>query len=346
MNAPIDLVLPWVDDRDEAWQREFRESLKKYPREEGAESHIHFENWDNLYLWFRAVEKFMPWIHRVVLITWGHVPEFLDLSHKKLLVVRHRDYLPAEYLPTYNSNVIELNVHRIQDLAENFILFNDDTFPLAPVEESYYFQKDLPCDEAVEGIIVPKEEGAVAHMARYTQVNNLMVINRHFEKRKMQEEHREKWFSPAYGSLLERTESLSYWNILGGIHDPHMANALKKSTLAKLWELEPEVLDRCSRNHFRAHTDVTQYLIRYWQICTGEFVPRRTMGKMCLIDMSNYLEYAESISRGAYPMVSINESCTPEEFRVIKKAINEALEELLPEKSSFERQSCSSQERQ
>lgn len=337
MNSPIDIVLPWVDDHDPAWQQELQESIRKYPRETGADSHTRFESWDNLRYWFRAVEKFMPWVRRIVLITWGHVPEFLQTDHRRILMVRHGDYIPAEYLPTYNSNVIELNVHRIEELAENFILFNDDTFPLAPVDESYYFQNNLPCDEAVEGIIVPKEEGAVAHMARYTQINNLMVINRHFEKRKMQEEHREKWYTPVYGKLLERTESLSYWNTLGGIHDPHMANALKKSTLEKLWQLEPQVLDKSSRNHFRAHTDVTQYLVRYWQLCTGEFVPRRTEGQMCLIDMSNYLKYAEGISRGAYPMVSLNESCTPEEFQVIKGAINKALESLLPEKSSFEK---------
>lgn len=336
-NSPIDLVLPWLDDHDPAWQQELQESIRKYPREEGADSHIHFESWDNLHLWFRAVEKFMPWVHRIVLITWGHVPEFLRTDHEKLLIVRHEDYLPAEYRPTYNSNVIELNVHRIKELGENFILFNDDTFPLAPVDESYYFQNNLPCDEAVEGIIIPKEEGAVAHMARYTQINNLMVINRHFDKRKMQQEHPDKWFAPAYGNLLERTESLSYWNTLGGIHDPHMANPLKKSTLAKLWELEPEVLDKCSRNHFRAHTDVTQYLIRYWQLCKGNFVPRRTLGKMCLIDSQNYQEYVQGIREGAYPMASINESCTPAEFTFIREAINSALAQLLPEKSSFEK---------
>ena len=118
MNSPIDIVLPWLDDHDPAWQAEFGESLGKYPRDEGADANIHFESWDNLHLWFRAVEKFMPWVRRIVLITWGHVPAFLRTDHEKLLMVRHRDYLPAEYLPTYNSNVIELNVHRIRELAD------------------------------------------------------------------------------------------------------------------------------------------------------------------------------------------------------------------------------------
>lgn len=335
--ADIDIVLPWLDDTDPAWRREFAASRERYPVETGADTNIHFESWQNLHLWFRAVEKYLPWVRHIVLVTWGHVPSFLRLDHPKLRIVRHEDYIPQAYLPTYNSNVIELNLHRIEGLTEDFVLFNDDTFPLQPLPKTYYFQDGLPCDEAVEGIIIPKEEGAVAHMARYTQVNNLMVINRHFDKREMQAAHHGKWYNDAYGNLLERTKSLAYWNTLGGIHDPHMANPLKKSTLAKLWELESAVLDRCSRNHFRAHTDVTQYLIRYWQLCEGAFIPRRTLGKMCLIDLSNYQEYADGIRNHSYPMASLNESCRAEDFPIIRDTINRALESVLPEKSSFEK---------
>ena len=42
--------------------------------------------------------------------------------------MNHRDFIPAEYLPTFNSNTIELNIHRIEGLADRFVLFNDDTF--------------------------------------------------------------------------------------------------------------------------------------------------------------------------------------------------------------------------
>lgn len=97
------------------------------------------------------------------------------------------------------------------------------------------------------------------------------------------------------------------------------------------------MLDRCSRNHFRAHTDVTQYLIRYWQLCEGAFIPRRTLGKMCLIDLSNYQEYADGIRSHSYPMASLNESCRAEDFPIIRDTINRALESVLPEKSSFEK---------
>ena len=112
---------------------------------------------------------------------------------------------------------------------------------------------------------------------------------------------------------------------------------MKKSTLKKLWEAEPEVLDTGSRNHFRTYTDVTQYLIRYWQLCEGNIVPRRTQGKMCIVNKENASYYADGIARQEWQMVSLNEDCTPEEFREIKEKINKARHSILPEKSSFEK---------
>ena len=36
----------------------------------------------------------------------------------KLKLVSHKDYIPAEYLPTFNSNVIELWLHKIPELRK------------------------------------------------------------------------------------------------------------------------------------------------------------------------------------------------------------------------------------
>ena len=337
MNQPIDIVIPWVDDRDEAWRKEYRESLRRYCPEVKSVSNIRFESWDNLHYWFRALEKFMPWINKVVFVTWGHLPSFLRTDHPKLKIVRHEDYIPQEYLPTYNSNSIEMNYHRIKELSENFVIFNDDMIPLQPIPETYYFSEDKVCDEAVEGAICPAEVGPIANMARYTQVNNMIIINRHFKKREVQEKNPGVWSSEAYGELMERNKSMSYWYDFSGFHDPHMPSAMKKSTLKKLWEVEPETLDAGSRNHFRTYTDVTQYLIRYWQLCEGNIVPRRTLGKMCIVNKDNASYYAEGIARQEWQMVSLNEDCTPEEFQGIKEKINKALHSILPDKSSFEK---------
>ena len=44
--------------------------------------------------------------------------------------MKHEDFIPHKYLPTYNSRAIEFNVHRIKGLEEKFVLFNDDMFIL------------------------------------------------------------------------------------------------------------------------------------------------------------------------------------------------------------------------
>lgn len=337
MNQKIDIVLPWVDGFDVEWQKVKEESLKKYCPEETAVSNIRFESWDNLQYWFRAVEKNMPWVHKIYFITCGHLPGFLDTGHPKLEVVRHEDYIPREYLPTFNSAPIEMNVHRITGLSENYIMFNDDVFPLQPIPEEYYFRDNVVCDEAVENIIVTATLGPVANMARYMQVNNMVIINRHFKKREVQKAHWDKWYCDDYGELLERTKSLQYWNDFPGFHDPHMANALKKSVLQKIWDLEWVDLDKASKGHFRSYTDINHYLVRYWQLCEGNFYPRRTLGKVFFVNMDNYREVADAVAGHRYQMVSLNEDCTPEEFEVIKAEVNAAFQKILPDKSSFEK---------
>lgn len=337
MNTDIDIVIPWVDGEEAEWKKQREACRKKYNPEKLSDSNIRFESWENLQYWFRAVERNLPWVHKIFFITWGHLPGFLDTGHPKLEIVTHGEYIPEEYLPTFNSAAIEMNVHRIAGLAENYIMFNDDLFPLRPIEEEYYFKDDLVCDEAVENVIVTAAIGPIANMARYMQVNNMSIINRHFKKRQVQKKHWDKWYCKDYGELLERTRSLQYWNDFPGFHDPHMANALKKSVLKKLWELEGEALDKSCRGHFRSAADINQYLIRYWQLCQGQFHPRRTLGKMCLVNMDNYQEYADGIRHQKWQSVSLNEDCTANEFEIIKKEINGALAELFPEKSSFEK---------
>lgn len=336
MNDKIDIILPWVDGADPVWQTEKEQWYQKLHPEEQSGSDIRFQSWDNLQYWFRAVEKFMPWVNKIFFVTYGHLPEFLNANHPKLRIVRHDEYIPKEYLPTFNSNTIEMNYFRIKDLSENYIIFNDDMIPLQPIEENYYFRNNTICDEAVEGHITPVESGPIGHMARYVQVNNLMIINRYFKKREVQAANWDKWYFEGYGELLERTRTLSYWYDFAGFRDPHMPSSMKKSVLRHLWEIEKQDLDQAFRNKFRAYTDISQYLIRYWQLCEGDFYPRRTLGKMCLVDMDNYIDIAKKIESQEWQMVSLNENCTDKQFELVKKEINLALGKVLKERSSFE----------
>lgn len=336
-SGPIDLVIPWVDSSDICWQQKKNEYAKSCGMDMNANSNVRFESWDNLQFVFRGIERFMPWVHNVFLVTCGQLPGFLNTDHPKLKLVKHEDYIPGEYLPTFNSNTIEMNYFRIEELSENFILFNDDIFPMAPIQEEYYFRNGEVCDEAVESPVMPVDVGQITEYSCMVKINNLLFINRHFHKREVQKKNWEKWFYEGYGELLQRTEGLHYWNNFVGFHDRHMPVALKKSVMQHLWEIEPERLALASANHFRSYTDLSQCIVRYWQLCTGNFIPRKTLGKPYLVTADNYKEIAEDIVCQPHQMVCLTEDCTPEEFIWIRDEINRALESVMPEKSSFEK---------
>lgn len=337
MNNKIDLVIPWVDGADENWLEEKRYWFNKLNPEKGFNSNNRYQSWDNLKYLFRAIEQFMPWINNVFFVTWGHIPEFLNTDNPKLKIVNHKEYIPKEFLPTFNANTIELNLHRIKELADNFIYFNDDMFPLKNVMEEYYFVDDCVCDEAVETPIIPMIQGELSVFTWNMRALDIAIINKNFNKREVQRNNKDKWFSKNYGDLLERNESLSYWNNFVGFRDPHVPSAFKKSSFAKVWEAENELLsDTCSAK-FRNMTCVNQWLVRYWQLCEGIFNPRRTEGKSYVVTIDNYKEVAKVIRNQELPMICLNEECSMDEFEIIKKEINEAFEFILPNKSLFEK---------
>ena len=147
----IDVVILWVDGNDEKWLIE----KNKYSNIEGNKSINRFRDCDNLHFLFRGIDKYMPWVNNIFFITCGQIPKWLNINHPKLKLVNHKDYIPEKYLPTFNSNVIEMNLHRINDLSEKFILFNDDIFVIDNIDKDFFFKDGLPTDIYCETIIIP-----------------------------------------------------------------------------------------------------------------------------------------------------------------------------------------------
>ena len=108
---PIDFVIIWVDGADPKWCEEESKYLPKSSFEDDKE--VRYRDWDNLQYWFRAVEAYTPWVRTIHFVTWGHLPKWLKADHPKLHIVKHEDFIPEEYLPTFNSHTIELNLHRL-----------------------------------------------------------------------------------------------------------------------------------------------------------------------------------------------------------------------------------------
>lgn len=72
----IDFVVLWVDGNDPEWRAE----KAKYQGMtlDDSNSENRFRDWGLMPYWFRAVEKFTPWVRKVHFVTCGHVPAFLN----------------------------------------------------------------------------------------------------------------------------------------------------------------------------------------------------------------------------------------------------------------------------
>ena len=110
---------------------------------------------------------------------------------------------------------------------------------------------------------------------------------------------------------------------------------MKKSTLAHLWEIEGETLDKTSRNPIRDYgVDVNQYICQHWQIESNQFYPMsKSFGKTIGLNQADKLESIFKDRRKK--LLCVNDDVDFKEENIIRlKAI---LNEYYPEKSAFEK---------
>jgi hypothetical protein len=332
MNREIDFVLLWVDGSDPKWQEEFAKYQKNSSKNSDRSK---YRDWDNLRYLFRAFEEFTPWVRKVHFVTWGHLPDWLNIEHPKLNIVNHKDYIDKKFLPLFSSHPLEINMHNIKDLSNQFVYFNDDLFIIKKVDKERFFKNGLPRDALISNAI--SSSSGVGHFV----LNNLEIINRHFNKKESIKRDTKKWFSLKYGKDIIRNIALLPWPRFTGFVDPHMPQPFLKSTFEEVWDKEEDLLEKTMSSRFRECSNVNQYLFRYWQLVKGNFCP------ISLKD-TKYIEITkESVDSGEvdnvitsfrYNMICLNDSkyIDEKEFDRLKESIKNSFNKILPNRSSFE----------
>jgi glycosyltransferase involved in cell wall biosynthesis len=145
---PVDVVYTWVDGSDAAWEAARAARLAEVSGEgapdptmqtQASSGRARYVDRGELRYSLRSLHLFAPWVRRIHLVTAGQVPSWLDPTDPRINVVDHRDLLPADALPTFNSHAIESVLHRIDGLAEHFLYLNDDFFVGAPTSPEAFF---------------------------------------------------------------------------------------------------------------------------------------------------------------------------------------------------------------
>lgn len=333
----IDFVVLWLDSTDPEWIATYNH----YRPEKPLLDHARFRNWDIFRYWFRSVERYAPWVHKVYLITNGTFPKWINPDCEKLVLIKHTDFIPQEYLPTFNSCTIELNIGRIDTLSEYFVYFNDDMFINAPVEPDYFFKEGLPCDYNFESVyrnpVYDNKNKFGIDLHNYWDI---AIINRNFDRKKVIHQAWKKWYGPhlwgkpfLFSLLMLNRSQFENFTLF------HHEQPMLKSIFQEIWEKEGDVLNQsCTR--FRENINLNQYLIRYWQFASNKFYPVPKKGlayhyynKEIVTDLIKNL-YEEKC-----PSICINDSpyCSDSDFDYAKKEIKLAFEKKFPIISMFEK---------
>ncbi len=317
---------------DPDWRAEFLKYSGRKDNSRNGVSKARFRDNGFLKYWFRGVAKFAPWVRTIYFVTNCKTPDWLDLSNPKLRIVHHKEIIPSEYLPTFNSVVIERYMHRIPGLSEHFVYFNDDFYIINHVREERFFRDGLPCDIAVQDYNPSWSQW-------YTTLkNNIRIINRHFSKREVMARDGEKWFDPSYGSKARWNHLLRFYPRFITLRTPHNAQPYLKSTFEKVWAAAGKELSATSANRFRASTDLTPELFRTWQICEGNFAPLNTYLDTKMFPLMVRAKQAvRAIYEQRYNLVCLNDNVHIRNYDEVMDQIRRSFDHILPEKSDFER---------
>lgn len=133
----MDLVYCWVNGHDpqlaavrKSWEAKFDIAPNTETRDVDA---------GELRYSLRSYEKYNRLFERVIIVHDDlQKPDWLNEDCPQLRLVKHSDFIPAEYLPTFCSCVIESFLHRIDGLSEVFVYANDDFFFSADIVEDSF----------------------------------------------------------------------------------------------------------------------------------------------------------------------------------------------------------------
>lgn len=332
VNNPIDFVITWVNGQDPAWRKE----RTRYSPSGGEDnSECRYRDWGLLRYWFRGVEKFAPWVRKIHFITWGHLPKWLDISHPKLHLVRHEDYIPSKFLPTFNSCVLEIYMHRIEGLAEHFVYFNDDMFPLLPLKPELFFVSGKPCDMlAFQPVVANPQNPVMSH----GYLNTALILCKYFNKRENVKNRPWNYFYPGYPPLYFFYNILElFFPLYTGFYTIHGPSPFCRKTFLEIWEKEEVYLTAMSHNRFRSRNDVSQYMFREWQKLSGNFHPRNVQRYFSYYNIEEHnIRLNRAIRNQKSRIICINDDLKAGNLEQIRREIQSAFRAILPERSSYE----------
>lgn len=295
----MDAVILYVDMDDPKWKEEH----DKYC---GYKCHtIRFRDWGFLKYVMRGIETYMPFIDRIHLVVMmdSQVPEWIN--REKVNIVYHEDIIPQKYLPLFNSSSLEMFIHKIPGLSEEFLYFNDDFFPTQMLEYSDFFDGN----------------GNI-----YNKMKDEGLREGYYLKSTI--------FSTQLAAALSGKEiDENYWLV----PQHTIAPMIRSSQEFVYSQLESILLNGITK--FRTARNTHQYLFTNYLYFSGKLIEKELPFKMLFTALTTIDEVKESFFNENIKTICINdwgdfEGLTYDESRKILDVI---MQEKYPNKSEYEK---------
>jgi hypothetical protein len=307
----IDLIYLWVDGSDPQWAKK-KALFSGVPLENTEmDSAGRYTNNEELKYALRSVEKHASWIRQIFIVTDNQVPQWLNMAHPKIKIIDHKDIIPAEILPLFNSTVIEYFLYKVPGLSEHFLFANDDMFINAPLSRDFFFKDGKPIVR-----LKRKRFGKLSYLIKKWQGKQL-------------QQYRDKVHR---GALLVEKLVGKYYS--GVPH--HNIDAYRKSDYQKAVEkVFSDQVKKSQTSRIRTYGDVHRSAISYYALAAGQahlrYIRRYESMRIFIhrVDFINYL------NRFKPALFCLNDGhmASPEH----RKKIVPFLQQIFTKKSSFEK---------
>lgn len=291
----MDIVITYVDGNDPVWKKDY----EKYTNVPVMEKR--FRDWGTLKYLLRGIEVNMPFIRNVYLVVshQSQVPDWVDRTNLK--IVLHKDIIPEKYLPTFNCNPIEMHLHRIDGLDEEYLYFNDDLFPLAPCKEEDFFRNG---------------RGVLGFSSHFLVSGMYKKICRN---------------SDTYAR-----KALSMPISMRFIRPQHTCTAMFRSECELLYDmLKDDILTSLTRT--REDNNLNQYLFLDYQYYKGRMINEKISNKHCSVALATPGKLRALILEPTRKLLCVNDVHLSEKrYEQLRKEMLDAFELKFPVKSRFE----------
>ncbi len=308
MSSNIDLVYFWVDGNDPKWIKKKEQFLDEDVKATALAGR--YENNDELKYSLRSVEKYLPWIRKIFIVTDDQLPDFINGDNPKINIVSHSEIIPSELLPTFNAWVLENFIHNIPGLSEKFLYANDDFFVNAYLQPDFFFRDDLPIIRMKSSFGFITELKLKKFLGRFLNTYDLGTLSLL------------KLIKNKYGKRLY-------------LRKHHNMDSYLKSDYQEATEAMYDEIKHTLHNRFRKNNDFHRMLFDcYLLIKEKGHLLYSTKNDSCIISLEE-ADYQSVLNEYQPKLFCLNDtSKATEEDR---KRVQPFLETLFPDKSPFEK---------